>query len=84
MRGILGKVHHSSPVLFRIEQSESCLFSIVYSAVLFDIKLSVYETPPPPLLHLTFVRFFFAVCYLQFICHPDIFLVFLNKLLTLY
>ena len=26
----------------------------------------------------------FAVCYLQFICHPDISLVFLNKLSTLY
>ena len=35
--------------------------------------------------HLSFLFFvFFAVCYLQFICHPDIFLVFLNKLLTLY
>ena len=32
-------------------------FSIVYSAVLFDINLSVYETPPPPLLHLTFLVF---------------------------
>ena len=82
MRGILGKVHNSSPVLFRIEQSESYLFSIVYSAVLFGTKSSVYETPPPLLLHLTFVGF--AVCYLQYICHPDISLVFLNKVSTLY
>ena len=59
-------------------------FSIAYSAVLFDINLSVYETPPPPLLHLTFLVFWCVVCYLYFICQIDISLVFLTMLLILH
>ena len=82
MLGIMGK-SHSSPVVFRIDRSESCLFCIIYYVALFGIKLSVYETPPPsPPPHIS--GFLFSMCYLQFICHPDISLVFLNKLFTLY
>ena len=44
MLDIMKKVHYSSPVLFRIVQSESCLLCVVSYEVLFCIKFNVYET----------------------------------------